>query len=260
MKTKTIYDDILYKLIGSRYGSTLIQQEGQDVVARWKEFIDVMLEFGFGPDELAEFIALLEQHRALIHSRSQSVIAKGVSIDTRNAILNNAWTWVSKVRASFYRLSRTDVEVARALNESNSDLDPKLPEIIRQLKTLLTNKGSLLSPAIPVAPRIAEADDLITSLVTIFGETNNAKGKPMDDTAEIDLLDGKIYVIIRDFNEAGRAAVRAGLLPDRAPYFRFNHLGASAYRKKAAGGNPEDGPDSPEDGPGSPQDGPDPEL
>ncbi|PKN21092.1 MAG: hypothetical protein CVU65_17555, partial [Deltaproteobacteria bacterium HGW-Deltaproteobacteria-22] len=217
MKTKTIYDDILYKLIGSRYGSTLIQQEGQDVVARWKEFIDVMLEFGFGPDELAEFIALLEQHRALIHSRSQSVIAKGVSIDTRNAILNNAWTWVSKVRASFYRLSRTDVEVARALNESNSDLDPKLPEIIRQLKTLLTNKGSLLSPAIPVAPRIAEADDLITSLVTIFGETNNAKGKPMDDTAEIDLLDGKIYVIIRDFNEAGRAAVRAGLLPDRAP-------------------------------------------
>lgn len=29
-------------------------------------------------------------------------------------------------------------------------------------------------------------------LVTIFGETSNAKGKPMSDTAEIDILDGKL--------------------------------------------------------------------
>ncbi len=38
----------------------------------------------------------------------------------------------------------------------------------------------------------------------------------------------------RDFNEAGRAAVRAGLLPDRAPYFRFNHTGPAANRRAKA--------------------------
>jgi hypothetical protein len=55
----------------------------------------------------------------------------------------------------------------------------------------------------------------------------------MEDTTELDELDeldGKLYVLIRDFNQAGRAAVRAGLVPDRARYYRFNHLGPAACR------------------------------
>ncbi len=231
MKTLSVYDAIRYRLIGSRYGSTAVQQEGQDTVPRWQEFLDVMTDFGFGPDELATFVALLEQHRTLIHDRSQSVLAKGASLDTRNAAIDDGWTWLYKVRAAFSHLARIDADVARALNEARADEDPELAESIRQLKTLLQSKGSLLSPAIPVAARISEADALVARLVTVFGDANNAKVKPTDDTAEIDILDGKIYVIIRDFNEAGRAAVRAGLIPERARYFRFNHLGPAAYRR-----------------------------
>lgn len=254
MKTLSVYDSIRYRIIGSRYGSVAIQQEIQTVIARWKEFIDVMTTFGFGPDELAEASALAEAHLAAINLRSQSVVQKGLSLDARNAAINAGWTWYAQATGMMFRLSRTDAEVARSLNEARADEDTELVNSITMLKLVLQSKGSLLSPAIPVAARIAEADDLITRLQTVFGDAANAKGKPMEDTAEIDELDGKLYVIIRDFNKAGRAAVRAGLLPDRAPYFRFNHIGAGVYRRKATEDGPETDPTSPED------DGPMPEL
>jgi len=261
MKTLSVYDAIRYRLIGARYGSVPMQQEIQEVIARWKEFIDVMTAFGFGPDELAEAIALAEAHLQAITQRSQSVVAKGATLDTRNSTIEACWTWVEKTRAMFFRLSRTDAEVARALNEARAEDDTELLNAITLLKILLQNKGNLLSPAIPVQKRLDEIDGIVASLKTVFGDAANAKGKPMEDTAEIDELDGKLYVLIRDFNLAGRAAVRAGLLPDRAPYFRFNHIGAAAYRRKGNAEDPNLDPGAPEDdGPGSPEDGPGPEL
>ncbi|PKN27011.1 MAG: hypothetical protein CVU65_03970, partial [Deltaproteobacteria bacterium HGW-Deltaproteobacteria-22] len=81
--------------------------------------------------------------------------------------------------------------------------------------------------------RLDEHTALRPRLWSVFGETEMAKGRPVEDTEEIDELDGRLYVIMRDFNELGRAAVRAGLLADKPPHFRFNHLGAG-FRKPAA--------------------------
>ena len=243
MKTKTVYDAILFRMIGARHPSDKMQLEATSAHTRWSEIIDLMTDFGLGPDELAEFFALIEKHRAALAKRSNKIVAKGMSIEDRNAAINEGWAWTAKTIITLSKLSRTDAETARRINEARPVEDTDLPSAIEDLSTLLASKSEQISPKIPVQKRLEEAAALVTRLHTVFTDAEIAKGKPMEDTAELDELDGQLYVIIRDFNEAGRSAVRAGLLPDAAPYFRFNYIGSGYFRKKAAGGDPT--PDDP---------------
>jgi len=231
MKTLTVYNDVLFEMIGARHPSDKMQLEATTTYTRWSEVLDVMTEFGLGPDELAAFFALIEQHRAALATRSNKIVAKGLSIEDRNAVVNDGWAWTAKTITTLKGLSRTDAETARRINESRPVEDTDLASSIENLSDLLSSKADKISPAIPVQKRLDEAKELVARLHNVFSDAENAKGKPMEDTAELDILDGKLYVIIRDVNEAGRAAVRAGLLPDRAPYFRFNHIGPAAYRR-----------------------------
>jgi len=243
MKTLSVYDAILYRMIGARHPSDKIQLEATAAHARWSEIIDLMTDFGLGPDELAEFFTLIEKHRAALAKRSNKIVAKGMSIEDRNTTINEGWAWTAKTIITLSRLSRSDAETARRINEARPIEDTDLPSSIEDLAALMTAKATLISPKIPVPKRLDEAADLVSRLHTVFTDAELAKGKPMEDTAELDELDGRLYVIIRDFNEAGRAAIRAGLLPDVAPYFRFNYIGSGYFRKKAAGGAPAaDGP------------------
>jgi hypothetical protein len=44
------------------------------------------------------------------------------------------------------------------------------------------------------------------------------------DTAQIDLLDGKLYLWIREPNKAGRRAIRNGHLSSAPQDYAFHHL------------------------------------
>jgi len=249
MKTLSVYDAIRYRLIGARHPSDKMQLEATGAYTRWSEIIDLMTDFGLGPDELAEFFALIEKHRVAQAKRSNKIVAKGMSIEERNATINDAWAWTAKTILTLSKLSRTDTETARRVNEARPVEDTDLAASIEDLGELLSAKAEKISPKIPVQKRLEEAADLVARLHTVFADAELAKGKPMEDTAELDELDGQLYVMIRDFNEAGRAAVRAGLLPDAAPYFRFNHIGSGYFRKKAAGGDPNTDDPAPEPAP-----------
>ncbi len=238
MKTLTVYTDVLYQMLGARHPSDKMQLEATTTYTRWSEIIEIMTDFGLGRDEIAAFLALIEKHREALAKRSNKIVAKGMSIEDRNAAINAGWAWTAKTIITLSGLARTDTETARRINETRPVEDTDLASSIQDLADLLAAKADKISPAIPVQKRLEEATELVARLHTVFSDAENAKGKPMEDTAELDILDGKLYVIIRDFNEAGRAAVRAGLLPDRAPYFRFNHIGSGYFRKKAEGGDP----------------------
>lgn len=150
MKTKTIYDDILFQMLGARHPSDKMQLEATSAYTRWSEIKDIMTDFGLGPDEFAEFFALIEKHRAALAKRSNKIVAKGLSIEDRNAAINDGWAWTAKTLITLSKLSRTDAETARRINEARPVEDTDLASSIEDLAALLAGKAEKISPAIPV--------------------------------------------------------------------------------------------------------------
>ncbi len=77
------------------------------------------------------------------------------------------------------------------------------------MASLMQEKAGQLAASVPTADRQAEATGLRERLAVIFAAASEAKQAPVQDTAEIDELDGQLYLMMRDFFEAGHDPGRA---------------------------------------------------
>ena len=100
----------------------------------------------------------------------------------------------------------------------------ELRAAIDALAVILKDKLAGLSAAVPAQARLDEAPALRQRLAGIFSTAQDAKQLPVSDTAELDERDGELYLRMRDLYEAGRAAIRAGLIDRPLSNFRFTHL------------------------------------
>jgi len=244
MKIKRSYNPMEKRIIGKRYGSKAISRQSYDVIILWKLFLSTFTEFGHGPDELAAFERDTLAHEKLIGSRSDTVARKTLTLAERDAIIHAGWVWVQKVAASLGVVALNDSECATRLNGALPKEDLDLGFSMDALVPLLKDKMSRLSPAIPAQARLDEAPALRQNLATILSTAADAKQLPVVDTAEIDERDGDLYLRMRDFFEAGRAAVRAGLIERPLSNFRFTHL-----RRGSVGPVSPAGPDGPGEDP-----------
>ncbi len=233
MITRTAYTPERYMNIGARFSSDKINLQGQETAAMWNENLAVFTDFGQGATELDKFQKLLERHAAAIAARPRKLTERTVLVAERDETVHAGWIWNKKAIGALAPLAREDSAVAVAVNNARAVDDVDLLPSNEMLCELLAAHRDRLAPEVPVQARLDEHAALRPRLMAVFGAAEVAKGRPVLDTEEIDELDGRLYVIMRDFNELGRAAVRAGLIVDRPPYFRFNHLGAG-FRKPAA--------------------------
>ncbi len=213
-----------YIRIGITVGSDQIHREGEDGLASWKRDREVLQKYAFTDEECARFEELLKKHGELINKRSETVARKKGSLVERDQLLHAAWIWVEQAGAMLGRLAVNDAELARRFNETYPEEDNQLWRAIEPLSALLVEYKSAFGASVPVQALIDEAPALRERLNGLFGRTESAKAEPIQDTRELDELDGRIYVLLRDLNSAGRRAIRAGLLTRQAPYYRFNHL------------------------------------
>jgi hypothetical protein len=72
--------------------------------------------------------------------------------------------------------------------------------------------------------RLAEVAELCAALVSLTGAVHTSKGQTVADTAQIDLYDGKLYIRIRDLNQAARRAIRNGNLDAGLHEYVFHYL------------------------------------
>jgi hypothetical protein len=231
MKTKKSYNRLQKRKLGRRYGSNNIARQAQEILMLWRLFLSTFTEYGMGEEALAEFETVVAAHLALVQGRPGSIAAKSLSITERNATIHAAWVWVEKVGASLGKLARVDPDCATKLNAARPDDDDELWWAIGAMSALLEEKGAQLAASVPTAARLEEATGLRERLAVIFSEASEAKQQPVQDTAEIDELDGELYLIMRDFLEAGRAAVRAGLIDRPVATFRFTFIGPVSSRR-----------------------------
>ena len=238
MTTNVALTDAGYTEIGRRYGSSDVAREATDVLAKWTRDVAALAEYGFGASALEAFRSAVAAHEALRTSRPAAVAEKIVSVEARNVAVTNAWVWVDKTTSLLGTLARRDRELATKLAEASPAEDTELPSGISALKALLEAKTSALPADANVAARIAEADALATAVKTTSGAAATAKTAPVQDTADLDLADGKLYVTIKDLNAAGRKAIRNGLLRQPRSAYAFTYLRRTAERSAPKAGEP----------------------
>ena len=230
MAKKVALTDAEYVAIGRRYGSADVATEANEVATRWARDVAILADYGFGAEPLAAYNAERAAHAAMREKRPEIVAQKTVSVGARDAAVTAAWVWVDKVTSLLGTLARKDPELAARLTEATPLEDSGLDTGIGALKKLVEAKSSALPRDSNAAARVAEAEGLASAVKSTAGAAAVAKAAPVTDTAELDRYDGKLYVVIKDLNAAGRKAIRNGLLKAKRSEYTFNQLQRSAEK------------------------------
>lgn len=211
-------------VIGRRYGSDLVALEATEAGARWARDQAALGAYGFGAKVLARFEDDRSKHAALRVSRSNAVASKKISCATRDEQISRGWAWIDRVLSMLGVLSLTDGTLAAEIAAAKPTDDAGLQAGILAMAKLLIAHREELDTDSQSADRLAEAEPLATAVASSPGPVQTSKGQTVADTAQIDLLDGKLYVWIRELNKAGRRAIRNGHLQAAPQEYVFHHL------------------------------------
>lgn len=222
-KNRYLTDDQLV-VVGRRYRCDAVGLEASEVAARWRRDVGVLSMYGQGEQLLTAFEADLARHAALRAARPDAVAVKKTATIIRDQQISRGWLWVDRVKGILGGISRTDQAVAMALKSSLPTDDAGLVAGIQAMaKVLGEHKDKALADS-QVEQRLGEVDAICKDVQASLGSAYAAKGHTVADTEQIDLYDGKLYVRIRDLNEAGRAAIRNGDLVGTQYDYTFHHL------------------------------------
>jgi hypothetical protein len=202
--------------------------------------LPALASYGYGQEALDAFTADCAEHAKLRSARPQAVAEKKMSVSTRDKQDSSGWKWVDRVTSVLGALARPDQILATALATATPADDVGLEAGIRAVATILVESKGRLPADAEVDNRLSEVDGLCAALRASPGAVHTLKGQSVADTAQIDLYDGKLYML-RDLNSAGRKAIRNGDLRAGLHEYAFHHLKRS--------GNPNPVP-APVPGPG----------
>jgi hypothetical protein len=211
-------------IIGQRFNSDIIAREAAEAAARWLRDEAALAGYGFGIAVRTRYEEDRAKHEALRVARSQAVATKRKSYADRDKEVLSAWAWVDRVKSTIRVESLTDNKLSTDLEAAVPRDDAGLEAGIQALARLLTSCKDRLGADAQVDQRLAETSTLVDGLSSSPGLVHTNSSQTMTDTAQIDLLDGKLYVWIRELNKAGRCAIRNGHLQVPPQDYVFHHL------------------------------------
>jgi hypothetical protein len=216
--------DAQFIVIGRRYGCDDVAREATDAVARWNRDQGQLASYGFGAAALAAFETDRAQHETLRAARPQAVAAKKTAVTLRDKQVSAGWAWVDRVSSVLGTVARSDEKLATSLAAAMPADDAGLAAGIQALGAVLNSAKARLPAEAQAEQRLAEVAELCAALVSLTGAVHTSKGQTVADTAQIDLYDGKLYIRIRDLNQAARRAIRNGNLDAGLHEYVFHYL------------------------------------
>lgn len=235
MRTIEALDDEKYRVIGAGIGSDDMATEASEASERWARDIAGLAPYGFGPEAKETFETDRTAHASLRDARPEMVVAKTKAVNDFKELRQDSKSWIEKVGMSIGRLARFDADVALKLKAAYPADESKYASGIGSMAALLTELAPRLPESAQAAARLAEAPGLKAGLEQSPGQVSVAKAAPMADTAAIDILDGKLYVTIKDLNDAARGAIKDSAINAKRSEYRFKHVKKSKPANR--GGN-----------------------
>lgn len=216
---------------GKHHASESVDLEASETAARWARDQARLALYGHGPITLAAFEALRAEHTRQREGRPDIVAQKTQAIRDREQAVTDANTWVARVGSALLTVARNDETLGGRLAAALPDDDGQLEGCIGTLAAILAEAQTSLPSDFDAAGRLAEVPSLQSRLAAAPGAVGTAKARRIADTAAIDLLDGKLYYMMRDLNAAARDAIRNGDLAAALSEYQFHRL---AKTKSAA--------------------------
>ena len=213
-----------YTKEGRRHSSDRIERECQEMIEQWSRDLPVLQRYGQTRARYDLFLQLRDKHRLLREKRPNLLAEKEELVRERNEKVEAGWELAQQAVSVLTPVAREDADCASRLKLAMPTGDLDLSRALGSLAALLEEKAALYPAEAEVPALVAAIKPAQERLGVIFGLVDEAKGRPVADTAELDELDGRLYRMMVDVNAAGRRAVRAGLIPSRPPFYRFNHL------------------------------------
>lgn len=170
------------------------------------------------------FEADVATHASLRASRPDAVAEKRSAAVLRDKQVSRAWTWVDKVVAVLGGRARAEQDLATALAVAVPSDDGALEPGIRALTALLGEHKDKLPSETEVDKRLAEVEDLCAALRVQPANLQLSRSRTVADTAQLDLVDGRLYLRMRDLNAAARSAIRNGDLQASLAEYTFHRL------------------------------------
>jgi hypothetical protein len=219
--------DAQYTVIGRRYGSDDIAAEAIRAKACWARDVGLLATYGYGQAALVGFDGLLTEHARMRESRPEVIAAKRSVVRERAGVVASGRAWVNQAVSLLETRAREDQRLAERLNAAVPADSSGLDASVGALSKLLTEQATSLPPDANVDALIGQGANLLEDLRAAPGTVTTAKSAKVADTADLDRLDGRLYVAMRDLNRAGRRAIRAGKLGAAPTDYRF------AFRRSA---------------------------
>lgn len=213
-----------YATIGARYGSTGVAHESELAEGRWERDVDALARYGHGRSALAKYKDLRARHQQAMAQRPNAVNAKRHSVLERDARISAAWEWMDAARSNVTPLARGDAKIAVVLKSALAENDVDLPAKIEAMRSLLGDVQSRLPEDANIPQLLADAATVASGLEGTHGQVHSKRGAAMEDTFELDRLDGELYVRILDLNAAARRAIRNGKLEAQLSDYRLHFL------------------------------------
>ncbi len=228
METVTPLTSEDYIRIGARHGSDRIALEADETLAQWERDLPHLASYGQGRRQLDVFRALVERHRQMRTTRPEALAARRETARQLDETIESAWVLAKRIHCLLTPVAREDAACAQRLRAHFPENDLQLDRSLPALGELLMEHGARVDADMRVEEIAVQARELGATLARLRGEKPESAGRPRAETRDIDELDGRLYVMMRDLNRTGRQLVQAGILPARPPFYRFTHLRRAA--------------------------------
>lgn len=207
IRVKALTDEE-YGVIGRRHGSEDVAQEVSLAVTRWERDVEVLKGYGWGRKGLDAFKALAAQHAACMKDRPEGLAFKRTTVQGRDSTVSNGWAWVDRAVSILTPLARASAPVSNALHEAAPSDDAALAAGIGALGKVLQANLQSMDPDTQAQALLDEMPALVEAINAKPGAAKGSKEAAKEDTREVDLLDGKVYITMVDLNSAARKAFR----------------------------------------------------
>jgi uncharacterized protein (DUF2252 family) len=218
------YTRTQHHTIGKRHGSGAVAKEGSDGLGRWTTDADVLRFYGHGPTRLTKFKALLDEHTTLRDSHPELIALKQQTVaqaaDT--AIKMKEWRDQADSVLEVAGEDHEEINNGHSAVKANTSHGPDA-QIAAYVALLTANKDNL-DPDCDPDTLIADGTKLVTALRELLPEKTAAKEAAVADSEEIDVLDGKLVVMIASLNRAARRAFRKLGLKAKVSSYKYHHL------------------------------------
>jgi hypothetical protein len=218
------YTRAQYHAIGKRHGSGVVAKEGNDGMGRWNTDIDVLRLYGHGPTRLARFKIVLDEHAELRESRPEVVALKQQTVAQAAELALRTKEWRGQADSVLEVAGEENEAIDNSHNAVKANTSHGPDAQLAAYVALLTANKDALDPDCDPDALIASGTELVTSLRELIPEKTAAKEAAIADTEEIDVLDGKLVVMIAALNRAARRAFRKLGLKAKLASYKYHHL------------------------------------